>query len=107
MLVKADQPSKQDTPFKPTPYEVKEVKGTMITAENENHQITRNTSHFKKLITDNSNNNSESHQSESRQSESHQSETLIAVPNTPTPTPRKSTRAKQTPAYLKDYIVDG
>ena len=35
--------------FDPSPYEVIEVKGTMITAARPNHVITRNISHFKVL----------------------------------------------------------
>ena len=47
VLVKQQQKNKFQTPFNPTVYEISEVKGTMVTAVNNNHTITRNCSHFK------------------------------------------------------------
>ena len=37
------------TPFKPEPFEITDKKGSMITAQNAEHTITRNASSFKKL----------------------------------------------------------
>ena len=37
------------TPFNPVPYEVKDRKGSMITAYRGDHHVTRNASFFKKL----------------------------------------------------------
>ena len=49
VLVKQDQSNKLDTPYKPNPYKVTSKKGSMVTAENENHKITINSSFFKKI----------------------------------------------------------
>ena len=37
------------TPFKPEPFEITDKKGSMITAQNAEHTVTRNASFFKKL----------------------------------------------------------
>lgn len=47
VLVKQKKHNKLTTPFDPKPYKVVEVKGSMVVAEREDHQITRNSSHFK------------------------------------------------------------
>ena len=43
--------NKLSTPFNPQPYQVTDVKDTLVTAENPitNHRITRNETHFKKI----------------------------------------------------------
>ena len=50
VIVKRD-PSrmKSDTPFDPQPYVVIEQKGTMVTAERDDKEITRNSSLFKRM----------------------------------------------------------
>ncbi|KAK3720930.1 hypothetical protein QZH41_014537, partial [Actinostola sp. cb2023] len=47
VLVRQPRASKLSTPFDPKPLVVKETKGTMITASNEQRTVTRNSSHFK------------------------------------------------------------
>ena len=47
VLVKQRSVNKNSTPYKPTTYEVVARKGTMITANNDDHTITRNISRFK------------------------------------------------------------
>ena len=52
VLVKQRRRNKLTPPFCPTPYQVTARKGSMITAERGNHQITRNSSHFKPVMGD-------------------------------------------------------
>ncbi|CAB4008234.1 Hypothetical predicted protein [Paramuricea clavata] len=49
VLVRNKKRGKLQTPFQPTPYEVIKKKGSMITAQRGAHQVTRNSSHFKKV----------------------------------------------------------
>ncbi len=48
VLVKQNQTNKTMTPFDPIPYEIRAIKGTMITASNSKKTITRNISFFKR-----------------------------------------------------------
>ena len=52
VLVKQVKNNKFSTKFDARPYKVTRKKGTMITAERNDHTITRNVSHFKKLPND-------------------------------------------------------
>ena len=49
VLIKQPKKDKMSTPFKPEPLEIKDKKGNIITAQNEEHTVTRNASFFKKL----------------------------------------------------------
>ena len=49
VLVKQPKQNKMSTPFNPEPFEIKEKKGNMITAQNAERTATRNASFFKKL----------------------------------------------------------
>ena len=49
VLIKQPKQNKMSTPFKPEPFEITDKKGSMITAQNAEHIITRNASFFKKL----------------------------------------------------------
>lgn len=49
MLVKQDQNRKLTPKFNPVGYRVEKVRGSMIIAKNEFHEITRNCSFFKSL----------------------------------------------------------
>ena len=49
VLVKQTKINKFSTPFDPHPYTVKAINGTMVTAERDDHVITRNISFFKRL----------------------------------------------------------
>ena len=49
VLVRQPQYSKLTSPYKPAPFEVIEKKGTMVTVENDQGRMTRNSSHMKKI----------------------------------------------------------
>ena len=49
VLVRKPKQTKLSPPFDPSPYTIQKVKGSMITAERADHQITRNSSYFKLL----------------------------------------------------------
>ena len=49
VLLKQPKQNKMSTPFKPEPLEIKDKKGSMITAQNAERTVTRNASFFKKL----------------------------------------------------------
>ena len=49
VLVRQPQNSKLTPPYRPTPFEVIEKKGTMITVENDQGRMTRNSSHMKRI----------------------------------------------------------
>ena len=50
VLVKQKPLNKSETAFNPLPYQVTDIKGTMVTAENKGHKVTRNSSHLKPLM---------------------------------------------------------
>ena len=47
VLLRQKKCNKLTTPFDPKPYTVIAVKGTMVTAKRQNHEVTRNSSYFK------------------------------------------------------------
>ena len=49
MLVRQPKHNKTTTPYDSNPYVVTERKGTMVTAKRKEKEITRNTSHFKRI----------------------------------------------------------
>ncbi len=49
VLAKQVPTNKLSTPFKAEPYTVVDKKGSMVTARNSSHELTRNSSHFKKV----------------------------------------------------------
>ncbi|XP_052809099.1 uncharacterized protein K02A2.6-like [Mya arenaria] len=49
VLLENENKTKLSPKYIPSPYTVKGKKGAMITAENENHEVTRNSSRFKKV----------------------------------------------------------
>ena len=49
ILVKQIRENKLSTPFSNTPYRVTGVRGAAITAENDNHEVTRNVAAVKKI----------------------------------------------------------
>ena len=52
VLVKTPKENKLSTPFSAKPYVITSKNGTQITAENNSHTITRNSSYFKKVDAD-------------------------------------------------------
>ena len=77
VLVRQRKRNKLTSRFIPKPYEITDIKGTMITARRKDHQITRNCSHFK-LFTGNSNSGFSQSDSESDVSV----EDAVGQPNT-------------------------
>ena len=49
VLIKQPKKDKMSTPSKPEPLEIKDKKGSMITAQTGEYTVTRNASFFKKL----------------------------------------------------------
>ena len=49
VLMKQSKQKKMSTPFKPEPLQITHKKGSMITAQNGERTVTRNSSFFKKL----------------------------------------------------------
>ena len=109
VLIKSDEKGKLVTPYRPEPYEVVSRKHSMITAQRGNHQVTRNTSFFKKIpgtcgsmppeedeITDTGSENT-AHQELSVQKPSvtEADEQLSA---------RRSTREHRAPRWMEDYV---
>ncbi|VDI02757.1 Hypothetical predicted protein [Mytilus galloprovincialis] len=92
VLVKQEKKDKLSTPYNPQPLTIKNKKGSMITATNEQQKdITRNSSHFKKV-------------GKSKIMTDEEIEEIIdddIIPNTPL---RRSSREKQTPKHLDDYV---
>ena len=93
VLVKQEKKNKLSTPFNPEPITIKNKKGNMITAAAENKEITCNSSFFKKigkpvLCDDEIDEILESGKSN----------------ETPNTQPRRSSRKRNTPGYLKDCV---
>ena len=87
------------TPFKPKPYEIISKKGLMITAEREDHNITRDSSFFKH-VPPKLTNSSESFRKNSEENVENESEML----EEDTPDLRRSNRDRRPPSYLNDYV---
>ncbi len=112
VLVKQRPSNKSETPFKPQPYEVVDVKGTMITASNPTHKITRNVSFFKKISDNCGKMEPEMEEMDEEDDESHAEEVneeRMEANDTPAPVQnsniiRRSQRDKKRPVYLKDYV---
>ena len=112
VLVKHRPKNKEEPFFNPEPYRVTKMNGTMITAENSNHEITRNVSHFKKIpdtcmmkegdneidleVSDNEM-ELEVSQEELQETIGEQEESITYEQ------PRRSERQRKKPAYLQDY----
>ena len=110
VLVRNQRQGKLQAPFQSTPYRVIRKKGSMITAQRGDRQVTRNSSHFKKI-------NSKTRPAESDHGESDESlfeeisgqhlttqfddETPVISNEQPL---RRSSRNKGPPRYLSDYV---
>jgi hypothetical protein len=93
VLVKQEKKDKLTTPFNPKPLNIKEKKGSMITArDGQNKMITRNSSLFKKV-------------GESIMNEEEIEEILDGNnSDTPDTTLRRSSRKRRPPKYFDDYV---
>ena len=106
VLVQQDKQNKFTTPFDPKPYEIIEKKGSMVTAQREDKQITRDTSNFKSVGAGTQNTNiqdSAKTRNTNNQSSADTDNTNVKSSGE-TDTPRRSSRNKTPPAYLKDYV---
>lgn len=117
VLVKQDKVKKFSTPFVHTPLKITAKKGSMITARGPDRAVTRNSSHFKKITEECSRAYRKEipveFEIESSQVTSHTNEDILEVPinskqkpsETPVLTQRSSSRVRQVPKYLNDYVV--
>jgi hypothetical protein len=104
-----------ETPFKPQPYEVVGVKGTMLTASNPTHKIERNVSFFKNIYEITAERWSRRWKKWTKRTTNlmlkkwrNKSMERMATNDTPAPDQsfiiiRRSQRDKKRPEYLKDY----
>ena len=106
VLLQNESPSKSTTKYKPIPYQVTDVKGPMITAENSKHQVTRNSSYMKKVTStlkpfreDNVEHDDEIEDQINDQMNFDQK--VDSGQNTPI----RPVRERRTPAYLGDYVT--
>lgn len=99
VLIKQEKKNKLSTPYKPIPipYKVVEKKGSMITAENGQHRITRNKSFFKKITKECGGNGTllNSHTDTRDKTLSKQDSNNLDL--------RRSSRSTRTPVHFKDY----
>ena len=86
VIVKQPKKEKLSTPFHPSPLKAVEKFHSMITAENEERRVTRNSSHFKELSTDPDSNSPE--------------EPMTKVGTEPACATRRSTRIARPPQRL-------
>ncbi|XP_045170892.2 uncharacterized protein K02A2.6-like [Mercenaria mercenaria] len=111
VLVKQDKHNKFSTPYDPIPYEVIKTKGSMVTAEREDKQITRNSSFFKRVGTSkNEPNNEKSNanhdttvSSQFEKKTRHETPSHQGNDSGDAVLPRTQ-RQKKPPDYLKDYV---
>ena len=125
VLIKQPKQNKMSTPFKPEPFEITDKKGSIITAQNAEHTVTRNASFFKKLPS-----NIPVHPEEEQftpfidaAEAVEPTETVESPKNVPIapsgnasvepptvipvelPPLRRSARARRVPDHLKDYVT--
>ena len=129
VLIKQPKQNKMSTPFKPEPLQITHKKGSMITAQNGERTVTRNSSFFKKLpsnIPVHPVPNDEEEQStpyieapetvepvervESPSVTTNDSPTVEqveppALAAIESPALRRSARARRVPKYFKDYVI--
>lgn len=105
VLVQQDKTNKFTTPFDPRPYEIIKKKGSMVTAKREDREVTRNSSHFKSVL-----NPPELPGTDDTEDmvikEKPDVECTNGQNSEDTDMPRRSTRNRRPPAYLKDYVCE-
>ncbi|XP_022803357.1 uncharacterized protein K02A2.6-like [Stylophora pistillata] len=100
VLIKQPKHNKLSTPFCPEPLEITQKKGSMVTAQNADHSVTRNSSFFKKLpsntpVSPNLNDCDDEIQGDLPTPVVHADESSCQ--------PRRSSRIRRLPTHLKDY----
>ena len=129
VLIKQPKQNKISTPFKPEPLQITHKKGSMITAQNGERTVTRNSSFFKKLpsnIPVHPVPNDEEEQStpyieapETVEPVETVESTSVTINDSPTVEPveppalapiespalRRSARARRVPEHFKDYVI--
>ena len=91
VLLKQNKRDKLSTPYDPKPYEVINIKGSMITAQRDGQTVTRNSSFFKPI--DNASQSSEYKDDD-------------AISNSEITIQRRPSRQRRPPVRLKDFIVN-
>ena len=115
VLVRNQKRGKLQAPFQPTPYRVTRKKGSMITAQRGDHQVTRNSSHFKKVNlkirpAESDHETGESSGDESLFEKCSGQHTTSTQSNNEIPVTsneqvlRRSSRSRVPPGYLSDYV---
>ena len=103
VLVKQDKENKLTTPFDPRPYEVTNKKGNMVTAQREDKRITRNSSKFKSVLNPPDLPGTDETEDTFIKDRQDNTDTQTNDQNEPV-TLRRSTRIRNPPPYLKDYV---
>ena len=114
VLLKQPKQNKMSIPFKPEPFEIKDKKGSMVTAQNAERTVTRNASFFKKVpssapiqLIPSDDEEQPTPSSETADAAEGYHETDEAVedePETP-PALRRSERTRRVPEHFKDYVT--
>lgn len=117
VLLKQPKQNKMSTPFKPEPLEIKDKKGSMITAQNAERTVTRNASFFKKLpssvpvqLTPSDEEEKFTPSIETAEAADvaegyHEADEAVEdEPETP-PALRRSERTRRVPEHFKDYVT--
>ena len=123
VLIKQPKKDKMSTPFKPEPLDIKDKKGSMITAQTAEHTVTRNASFFKTLpsnipILPVPSDEEEQSTPLTEAAETFEpvtpaepvepvtpAEPVKAVGSSEPPALRRSARTRRMPEYFKDYVT--
>ena len=108
VLIKQPKKVKMSTPFKPELLEIKDKKGSMITAQTGEYTVTRNASFFKKLPSKLPVPSDEEEHSTPLTEAAETVEPVTAaepVGSSEPPALRRSARTRRMPEYFKDYVT--
>ena len=114
VLLKQPKQNKMSTPFKPEPFEIKDKKGSMVTAHNAERTVTRNASFFKTLpssvpvqLIPSDDEEQPTLSIETADAAEGYHETDEAVEDEPEAPPalRRSERTRRVPEHFKDYVT--
>jgi len=106
VLIPNQKQTKLTTPYIPEPYEVVNKKGSMITVKNgSGHEVTRNSSMFKKISRSCGNMTEREDIDTSSTPNTNNAPQNDDTEDVPTE-PRRSSREKKEPQYLKDFVLN-